>query len=50
MAIYDNPDDWFTGKIKRTKKSKGAGGGFTPETNRPVIKNVKAATCDYSNK
>ncbi len=44
MAIYDNPDDWFTGKIKRTKKSKGAGGGFTPETNRPVIKNVKAAT------
>lgn len=32
--IYDNPDNWFLGTPKKTKKSKGAGGGGTPTKNR----------------
>ncbi len=36
MAIYDNPDDWFNGTARKTKKSSGAGGGLTIQSNRVV--------------
>lgn len=36
MAIYDNPDDWFNGTKKKTKKSKGSGGAITIQSSRVV--------------
>lgn len=46
MAIYDNPDDWFNGTARKTKKSSGSGGGFTKPTNRIASspKAIKAKT------
>ncbi len=43
MVIFDNPDNWFNGTGKKTKKSKGAGGGVTIQGNR-LSNNPKAAT------
>lgn len=44
MAKFDDPDEWFNGTRVKTKKSKGASGGYTASSNRPVLKNVKAST------
>lgn len=33
--IFDSPDDWFKGGTKKTKKSRGAGGGRTSRGSRP---------------
>lgn len=51
--IFDNPDDWFNGTAKRTRKSKGSAGGATPTSFRfssskartnNTIKGIKSAT------
>lgn len=40
---FDNPDNWFNGTAKKTKKSAGGGGGITIQGNRSPS-NVKATT------
>lgn len=50
MAIYDSPDDWFNGNKVKTRKSKGAGGGFTLRFNRISSKPKTAKAIAATNK
>ena len=36
--FFDDPDEWFNGTTVKTKKSKGAGGGFTRTSYRKPLK------------
>lgn len=40
MAKFDSVEEWFNGTTVKTKKSKGAGGGYTVTTKRPAVTNT----------
>lgn len=41
--IFDDPDTWFNGTTRRTKKSKGAAGGSTGGSFRPINHKARAS-------
>ena len=44
MSKFDSIDEWFNGTRVKTKKSKGAGGGYTATSKRPVNSSPKTNT------